>query len=96
MSNIVLVIIGCLLLIIIGLYIAFKTVSEKLTLANLKNAEYEYTLETLENENAALLKGTKLIADNERKANEKIEALHSGDSIANAINGLSKHSGHNS
>ena len=29
--------------------------------------------------------------ENRKKADEKINALHSGDVIANAINGLSKH-----
>lgn len=95
MSNAVLIAIGCLVLIDIILFLAFRITAEKLDLARLKNDEYEYTIKALKKENSALRESMKLIAENERKANEKIEALHTGDTVANAISGLSKHASYN-
>lgn len=45
----------------------------------------------LQNENFALKNELKFFADNRRKADEKIEKLHSGNALDNAIEQLCKH-----
>lgn len=45
----------------------------------------------LQNENFALKNELKFFADNRRKADEKIEKLHSGNTLDNAIEQLCKH-----
>lgn len=95
MNNGILIAIGCLVLIDVILYIAFKTVSERLDVARLKNSEYEYTIRSLKEENSKLKEEMKITAKNRREANEKIDSLHNGDSVSNAINGLCKPSDNN-
>lgn len=95
MSNAILIAIGCLVLMDVILYIAFRTVSEKLDNARLKNSEYEYTIKQLESENGKFRDEMKIIAKNRREADEKIADLHNGDAVDNAIKHLSKHSVNN-
>lgn len=96
MSNAIFIAIGCLVLLNMILFIAFKTVSEKLDMSKLKNSEYEYTIRQLKTENYKLRDEMKTIAQNRREADEKIVNLHNGDAVANAINGLSKPTGSDS
>lgn len=96
MSNAIFIAIGCLVLLNMILFIAFKTVSEKLDMSKLKNSEYEYTIRQLKTENYKLRDEMKTIAQNRREADEKIVNLHNGDAVANAINGLSKPAGSDS
>lgn len=95
MSNAILIAIGCLVLMNVILYIAFRTVSEKLDNARLKNSEYEYTIKQLKSENGKLRDEMKIMAQNGREADEKVNALYDGDSVSNAINGLCKPASNN-
>jgi len=96
MSNAIFIAIGGLVLLNMILFIAFKTVSEKLDMSKLKNSEYEYTIRQLKTENYKLRDEMKTIAQNRREADEKIVNLHNGDVVSNAINGLSKPTGSDS
>jgi len=96
MSNAIFIAIGGLVLLNMILFIAFKTVSEKLDMSKLKNSEYEYTIRQLKTENYKLRDEMKTIAQNRREADEKIVNLHNGDVVSNAINGLSKPAGSDS
>ena len=49
-----------------------------------KYEEQEFFIKTLKEE-------LKIKSENRKKADEKINALHTGDAVDNAINGLSKH-----
>ena len=95
MRNAVLVTIIILLALVLVLFLALKTALEKLSLARMKNEEYEYAIKELKKENSALKDGLNLKAKMEKETNEKIDSLHTGDTVANAINGLSQHSGDN-
>lgn len=95
MSNAILITIIILVAVIAILYFILKTTMEKLSLSRMKNTEYEYAIKELEKENSALRDGLNLKTKMEKETNEKIDSLHDGDTVANAINGLSKHSGGN-
>lgn len=95
MSNAILITIISLVAVIAILYFILKTTMEKLSLSRMKNTEYEYAIKELKKENSALKDGLNLKAKLEKETNEKIDSLHTGDTVANAINGLSKHSGDN-
>ncbi len=95
MSNAILITIIILVAVIAILYFILKTTMEKLSLAKMKNTEYEYAIKELKKENSALRDGLNLKAKMEKETNEKIDSLHTGDTVANAINSLSKHSGNN-
>lgn len=95
MSNAILITIIILLALVLVLFLALKTALEKLSLSRMKNTEYEYAIKGLKKENSALRDGLNLKAKMEKETNEKIDSLHTGDTVANAINGLSKHSGDN-
>ncbi len=95
MSNAILITIIILVAVIAILYFILKTTMEKLSLSRMKNTEYEYAIKELKKENSALKDGLNLKAKMEKETNEKIDFLHTGDTVANAINGLSKHSGDN-
>jgi len=95
MRNAILITIIILVLLVMILFFALRTALEKLSLAKMKNEEYEYTIKELEKKNSALRDGLNLKAKLEKETNEKIDSLHTGDTVANAINGLSKHSGGN-
>ena len=61
-------------------------------------SDMEKELETALNSNKVLMEQLSLLREelrikknNRKKSNEKIDALHNGDAVDNAINGLSKH-----
>lgn len=95
MRNAILITIVILVLFVMILFFALRTALEKLSLAKMKNTEYEYAIKELKKMNFALLNELKLNAKMEKETDEKIDSLHTGDTVANAINGLSKHSGDN-
>jgi hypothetical protein len=51
----------------------------------MKNNEYEHTIRQLKDENSILRDEMKITAKNRREANEKINALHSGELSADDI-----------
>ena len=71
-------------------YLAWKITYGKLQDERLKNAALERSVKQLEEESGRLREEMKLNAKREKETNEKVEELHTGDSVANAVNGLSK------
>jgi hypothetical protein len=72
------------------LYILYQRTASKLSISEMKRNEYEHEIKTLKDINSQLREEMLIISENRRKADEKISELHSGDAVANAINGLSK------
>jgi hypothetical protein len=72
------------------LYILYQRTASKLSISEMKKNEYEHEIKTLKDINSQLREEMLIISENRRKADEKISELHSGDAVANAINGLSK------
>ena len=90
-------IILCLLLISgFIIYILWRRAEAKLSASEMKKNEYEHEVKTLKDINSQLREEMLIISENRRKADEKISELHSGDAVANAINGLSKSAGSDS
>ena len=71
-------------------YFAWRYAYGKLQDERLKNAVLERSVRQLESENGKLREEMKLKSRLEKETNEKIDSLHTGDSVANAVNGLSK------
>ena len=71
-------------------YILWQRAKAKLSASEMKKNEYEREIKTLKDINSQLREEMLIISENRRKADEKISELHSGDAVANAINGLSK------
>lgn len=78
-------------LIAIIAYICYGSIKEKYESLKNQNMELKGDVKELKEVISVLENEGKLKAEKEREANEKINELHSGDSIGNAINGLCKH-----
>ena len=78
-------------LIAIIAYICYGSIKEKYESLKNQNTELKGDVKELKEVISVLENEGKLKAEKEREANEKINELHSGDSIGNAINGLCKH-----
>ena len=72
-------------------YICYGSIKEKYESLKNQNTELKGDVKELKEVISVLENEGKLKAEKEREANEKINELHSGDSIGNAINGLCKH-----
>lgn len=72
------------------LYILYQRTASKLSISEMKRNEYEHDIKTLKEINTQLREEMMIISENRREADENISKLHSGDAVANAINGLSK------
>ena len=71
-------------------YICYGSIKEKYESLKNQNTELKGDVKELKEVISVLENEGKLKAEKEREANEKINELHSGDSIGNAINGLCK------
>lgn len=78
-------------LIAIIAYICYGSIKEKYESLKNQNTELKGDVKELKEVISVLENEGKLKAEKELEANEKINELHSGDSIGNAINGLCKH-----
>lgn len=78
-------------LIAIIAYICYGSIKERYESLKNQNMELKGDVKELKEVISVLENEGKLKAEKEREANEKINELHSGDSIGNAINGLCKH-----
>lgn len=78
-------------LIAIIAYICYGSIREKYESLKNQNMELKGDVKELKEVISVLENEGKLKAEKERETNEKINELHSGDSIGNAINGLCKH-----
>ena len=78
-------------LITIIAYICYGSIKEKYESLKNQNTELKGDVKELKEVISVLENEGKLKAEKERETNEKINELHSGDSIGNAINGLCKH-----
>lgn len=77
------------------LYILYQRTASKLSISEMKRNEYEHVIKTLKEINTQLREEMLIISENRRKADEKVAELHNGNSVVNAINGLSKPTGSN-
>ena len=91
MSNAILIAFCLITAMAAACYFAWKITYGKLQDERLKNAALERSVKQLEEENGKLREETRLKAKVEKETNEKIDSLHDGDSVTNAVNGLSKH-----
>lgn len=78
-------------LIAIIAYICYGSIREKYESLKNQNMELKGDVKELKEVISVLENEGKLKAEKERETNEKINELHNGDSIGNAINGLCKH-----
>lgn len=78
-------------LIAIIAYICYGSIKERYESLKNQNMELKGDVKELKEVISVLENEGKLKAEKERETNEKINELHSGDSIGNAINGLCKH-----
>ena len=78
-------------LIAIIAYICYGSIKERYESLKNQNMELKGDVKELKEVISVLENGGKLKAEKEREINEKIDELHSGDSVSNAINGLCKH-----
>ena len=78
-------------LIAIIAYICYGSIKEKYESLKNQNMELKGDVKELKEVISVLENEGKLKDEKEREANEKINELHNGDSIGNAINGLCKH-----
>ena len=85
MANVTLIVFGLLLAFIFALYMLYQHTARKLSASEMKNNEYEHTIRQLKDENSILRDEMKITAKNRREANEKINALHSGELSADDI-----------
>lgn len=93
MTNTVLIAFSLMVVMAMIFYFAWRYAYGKLQDERLKNAVLSRSVKQLEEENGKLREEMKLKAKLEKEANEKIDSLHAGDSVANAIHGLSKPKG---
>lgn len=85
----------CLIIFSIGVSVLFFMLW-KTTKSVLKTTEHDLNVCTRKYEELLLMfkrveAESKIKSENRKEADEKVNALHTGDSVANAINGLSKH-----
>lgn len=78
-------------LIAIIAYICYGSIREKYEFLKNQNMELKGDVKELKEVISVLENEGKLKAEKEREINEKIDGLHNGDSVSNAINGLCKH-----
>ena len=78
-------------LITIIAYICYGSIREKYESLKNQNMELKGDVKELKEVISVLENEGKLKAEKEREANEKIDELHNGDAVSNAINGLCKH-----
>jgi chromosome segregation ATPase len=78
-------------LIAIIAYICYGSIKEKYESLKNQNMELKGDVKELKEVISVLENEGKLKAEKEREINEKINELHSRDSVSNAINGLCKH-----
>lgn len=72
-------------------YICYGSIREKYESLKNQNTELKGDVKELKEVISVLENEGKLKAEKEREANEKINELHNGDAVSNAINGLCKH-----
>lgn len=72
-------------------YICYGSIKEKYESLKNQNTELKGDVMELEEVISVLKNADKIKAEKERETNAKIDELHSGDSVSNAINGLCKH-----
>lgn len=89
--DITLIAFAVLILVILFLYMLYQHEKEKLSDVEMENIDLKQKIMQLNDENSMLREEMKVISKNRREADEKINELHSGDSVTNAINGLCKH-----
>jgi hypothetical protein len=78
-------------LIAIIAYICYGSIKEKYESLKNQNIELKGDVKELKEVISVLENEGKLKAEKEREINEKINELHNGDAVSNAINGLCKH-----
>ena len=78
-------------LIAIIAYICYGSIKEKYESLKNQNTELKGDVKELEEVISVLKNAGKIKAEKERETNEKIDELHNGDAVSNAINGLCKH-----
>lgn len=91
MIKVFLIVLGISALCAVVFFALWKTTKEKL-----KRAEHDLnavvdTNHVLIQQIEKMQKENKIKSDNREKADEKIESLHTGDTVDNAISSLSKH-----
>ena len=91
MDNVYLIVIGIFIISNVVMYFVYQHTAAKLSVSEMKNIEYERIVSDLKRENTKLREEMKIKSKNEEEANEKIDSLHNGDTVSNAINGLCKH-----
>lgn len=91
MLDVILSVIVVLIVISLLLFILWKSTRKQLKLAEMKIEELDYAVKALKAENSVFKEISEQLNKNRRVADEKIEELHNGDSVANAIDGLCKH-----
>ena len=96
MINLLLSVIAVLLLVIGVLYAGYKIVDKDLDNEREKTKKYEEVISSLQSENEKKNEESKIKNDNRRKTDEKIDELHSGNTLLNAIDGLCKPKSNNS
>lgn len=89
MTSIIVTSIIILLLVIIGLVIANKIVNGELKVEKEKNKRYEEAVNNLSQEVSKTKQAAEITDKNRRVANEKVNDLHSGNTLLNAIKRLS-------
>ena len=78
------ILIGVLLLVIRNLKSELKLVRAQLATTEKEKDGYAKLVQRL-------MSAAEITAENEKEANEKIDAVYSGDAVDNALSGLSKH-----
>lgn len=90
MSNIFLMTLGICISLILALYFAWRYERGLRKNLSQKVEELKYNLQHAQKENLFLREGMKYLKETEEETNEKIDNLHNGDSVVNAISGLCK------
>lgn len=72
-------------------YICYGSIKERYESLKNQNMELKGDVKELKEVISVLENAGKIKAEKEREINEKIDGLHNGDSVSNAINGLCKH-----
>lgn len=93
MRNTLFTVVLVLLISVFVLFLSVKTLWKRLRAEKERNKENEKKISQLTKENSKLFEELSIISDNRREADEKINALHDGDSVNNAISGLCKPKG---
>ena len=71
--------------------ICYGSIKEKYESLKNQNTKLKDDIKELEEVVSVLKNAGKIKAEKERETNEKIDELHNGNSVSNAINGLCKH-----